>query len=53
MNATTGEVVANVLSYADNGIRSNSGLNFPSSIMPLTWSADGHFASVSMASVGG
>ena len=46
VNATTGEVVASILSYADNGVNSESGVRFPSSSMPLTWSADGHFASV-------
>ena len=52
VNATTGEVVGTVLSYADNGIKSESGVRFPSSIMPLTWSADGHFASVILNGIG-
>ena len=52
VNATTGEVVANILSYANNGIATASGVNFPSSVMPLMWSADGHFASVFLNGIG-
>ena len=46
LNATTGEVVGTVLSFSANGVTTTSGLSFPSVVMPLTWSADGHFASV-------
>ena len=50
MNATTGEVVGTVFSFADNGVTASSGLIFHSAMMPLTWN-DGHFASVSMSGV--
>ena len=50
LNATTGEVVGSVLSFADNGVTTASGVTFPSGIMPLTWN-DGHFASVSLNGV--
>ena len=52
LNTTTGEVVASTLSFADNGISTDSGINLPSAIMPLTWSADGHFASVFLNGIG-
>ncbi|PIL36405.1 hypothetical protein GSI_00093 [Ganoderma sinense ZZ0214-1] len=35
-NATTGDVVANIISFSDNGLRTDLGLNFPSSVKPLT-----------------
>ena len=46
LNATTGEVVGTVLSFSANGVTTTSGLSFPSGVMPLTWSADGHFTPV-------
>ncbi|KAM5530163.1 hypothetical protein V8D89_016165 [Ganoderma adspersum] len=50
-NPTTGEVVASILPFADNGIVTGAGLRFPSAVVPLVWSADGHFASMSTAGV--
>ncbi|PIL36404.1 hypothetical protein GSI_00092 [Ganoderma sinense ZZ0214-1] len=50
-NATTGEVVADILSFSDNGIVTDSGLSFPALIIPLVWRADEHFASVSTSGV--
>ena len=50
-NATTGEVVADILSFADNGIVSDSGLGFPALNMPIVWRADEHFASMSTSGV--
>lgn len=52
LNATTGDTVATILSFADNGVTADSGVIFPSSVMPLTWSVDGHFASVFLNGVG-
>ena len=52
LNATTGEVVGTVLSFADNGVTADSGSTFPSGMMPITWSTDGHFASASFVGVG-
>ena len=51
MNATTGEVVANISSYSDHGIMTAAGVIFPSETYPVTWSADGHFASVSSTGI--
>ncbi len=50
-DAKTGEVVATVLPFADDGVASNAGPFFPTAVMPLVWEADGHFASVTTSGV--
>ncbi|KAM5530164.1 hypothetical protein V8D89_016166 [Ganoderma adspersum] len=52
LNATTGEVVGSVLSFAGNGVTADSGLSFPSGMRLLTWRTDGHFVSVSFIGAG-
>ena len=43
LNATTKEVVANILLVTTDGLETEAGF-WGSGIMPLVWSADGHSA---------
>ncbi|PIL36399.1 hypothetical protein GSI_00087 [Ganoderma sinense ZZ0214-1] len=51
-DATTGKTVATILPFADDGIVSDSGLFFPDSFLPITWSVDGHLASIKVTGIG-
>ncbi|EJF60025.1 hypothetical protein BD309DRAFT_948814 [Dichomitus squalens] len=48
----TGEVVATLLQTTDNGIFSDSGIFFPSAVLPYVWTVDGHLASMTVHGVG-
>ena len=51
-DAKTGKTVASILSFADDGIVSDSGLFFPDSVIPMTWNVDGHLASIRVTGIG-
>ncbi|EJF61534.1 hypothetical protein DICSQDRAFT_126968 [Dichomitus squalens LYAD-421 SS1] len=51
-DAKTGEVVATLLPTADTGILSNSGIFFPSAVLPYVWKADGKLASITVNGIG-
>lgn len=48
MNAATGEKVADILSVSYDGIATDAGVALNSGTMALMWSADGHFAWLSV-----
>ncbi|TBU37347.1 hypothetical protein BD309DRAFT_974233 [Dichomitus squalens] len=51
-DAKTGEVLATLLPTTDNGIISNSGILFPSAVLPYVWKADGRLASIAVNGIG-
>ncbi|EJF60022.1 hypothetical protein DICSQDRAFT_88484 [Dichomitus squalens LYAD-421 SS1] len=51
-NATTGEIVGQVLQNQDNGLYSTSGIFFPSVVLPVVWAADQKLGSIFITGVG-
>ncbi|KAM5533392.1 hypothetical protein V8D89_012942 [Ganoderma adspersum] len=51
-DAKTGERVATILPFADDGIIGNSGVFFPEAVMPVIWDVDGHLASIRVTGIG-
>ncbi|KAM5537753.1 hypothetical protein V8D89_008521 [Ganoderma adspersum] len=49
----TGEVLADILPFSDDGVSSAAGPFFPNAVIPLVWKGDGHFASFSTVGVRG
>ncbi|PIL36388.1 hypothetical protein GSI_00076 [Ganoderma sinense ZZ0214-1] len=52
-DAETGAVVADILPFADDGLSSTAGPFFPAAVIPLVWTADGHYAVFSTVGVRG
>ncbi|KAM5537749.1 hypothetical protein V8D89_008517 [Ganoderma adspersum] len=49
----TGEVLADILPFSDDGVGGGTGPFFPMAVMPLIWKGDGHFASFSTVGIRG
>ena len=47
----TGDVLADILPFSDDGVSSSAGPFYPLAIMPLVWKKDGHFASFSTVGI--